>query len=101
MELENFYEQEHYFLKRTIFANVQILQKFKLFIEDLNYNVDTFSQLINCFIIILQKSEFEFKVEIINEWTRIKLIIQNRKIVPNFVIDSFIDGFINTYQKIK
>ena len=89
------------FLKRTIDANPKIGIVFKCFLK-LNIDLHSktivqFIELINMIIIYLKKSVFQFKTEILNEWTKCKSNIkklQRENYDQNHLIEEFIDDFI-------
>jgi hypothetical protein len=94
-------QSQHYFLKRTIDANPKINGIFMCFLKLNVYmhskSIEQFIQLIELIIIYLQKSEFQFKSEILFAWNTIKVRtveLQKQNYAQTYFIEEFIDDFI-------
>lgn len=92
--------QKH-FLKRTINANPKIkivLQCFlKLNIDMHSKSIEQLLQLIDFILILLNKSKFQFKSEILSSWKNIKFnitLLHLYQYNQNDIIEEFIDDFI-------
>ena len=91
---------EKQLLRRTLAANKKIHQCFLSFIKlniDMHDNtVSQFISMIDAIIILLTKSQFQFKHEILNEWTTLKYRVHFLQFM-NYDQTTGIEKFIDNY----
>ena len=87
-------------LRRTLAANKKIhhcfLSFIKLNIELHNNTTNQFISMIEAIIMLLIKSQFQFKHEILNEWTTLTYRVQILQFM-NYDQTTGIEGFIDSF----